>query len=330
MLLCVLVAPRPVLRSRGVRAGLALLPALAALAALGCAGDDAEPTGLTEVERPVIVFTRSASDSSTLGAQIVAVRADGTGPRVLTDTDHNWDPRWSPDGARIAFVSARTGAAELYVMRDDGTDVRRLTTGGAVTQGAAWSPDGRRIAVVTTYQEVAAGGDAVVNLEVEVVGADGTGRTRLTTGPARDINPAWSPDGARIAFSSERSGRLELYTMRPDGSDVRRLTTASGTAGGGGFFPAWSPDGRRVAFASSREGNQELYVVNADGTGEVRLTNHPARDNQPTWSPDGTRLLFWSTRDGGPPQIYVMNADGSDARRLVTSATADRSASWRR
>jgi len=135
--------------------------------------------------------------------------------------------------------------------------------------------------------------------------------------PARDGSPAWSPDGTRIAFYSERDGNAEIYVMNADGSGRTRLTTTSADEG----YPSWSPDGRTITFDSDRDGNFEIYAMNADGTGVRRLTNHPARDVSASWAPDGARIAFMSDRDGGF-DVYVMSADGSAASRRTTTRSS--------
>lgn len=113
-----------------------------------------------------------------------------------------------------------------------------------------------------------------------------------------------------IAFSSNH-GTTNIYTMKPDGSDLRQLTTSPYD-----YQAVWSPDGTRIAFTSRRDENEEIYVMNADGSDQVNLTNHPAKDCEPGWSPDGTQLVFVSTRDGNA-EIYTMNADGGNIQRLT-------------
>ena len=90
---------------------------------------------------------------------------------------------------------------------------------------------------------------------------DGSGVIRLTDNDASDVTPAWSPDGRRIAFASERDGNLEIYVMNADGSGVTRLTYN----GANDLFPDWSPDGRRIAFHSNRDGRMDIYVMNTAG-----------------------------------------------------------------
>jgi Tol biopolymer transport system component len=158
----------------------------------------------------------------------------------------------------------------------------------------------------------------VVPASVYVVNADGSGSRILTNRPlAFDAHPAWSPDGARIAFESTVEGKRAIWVMQADGQGLRRLTELTGAAVE--TAPAWSPRGDRIAYASDRDGNSEIYVVGADGSGSRRLTDNPATDGVPSWSPDGTRIAFVSDRDG-EPGIWAMAADGSAPARLVPGA----------
>ncbi len=161
------------------------------------------------------------------------------------------------------------------------------------------------------------------NTDVYLVKANGAGLTRLTTHAAYDAEPAWSPDGARIAFVSQRDQNRAIYVMNADGSNAVRLTTATAD-----YRPAWSPDGTKITFWSERDGNREIYVMNADGSNLVRLTNNPAADGDPAWSPDGAKIAFWSTRHIGAAEIYEMNADGSNVTRLTVNDAADEQPEW--
>ena len=147
---------------------------------------------------------------------------------------------------------------------------------------------------------------------------------QLTQDPGPDQDPAWSPDGTRIAFTSTRDGDDEIYIMHADGSNPVQLTQPQSSDD----CPAWSPDGTRIAFTSVRDGNQgDIYTMAADGSHVVRLTQHPSIDTDPAWSPDGTRIAFLSLRDGDW-EIYVMHADGSHVVRLTQHPSYDTDHAW--
>ena len=100
--------------------------------------------------------------------------------------------------------------------------------------------------------------------------ADGSDQTNLTNDPEFDYFPEWSPDGKRIAFTSDRDGIVpEIYVMDADGSDQTNLTNNPAID----QAPAWSPDGTKIAFHSRRDGNYEIYVMDADGGDQTRLTH---------------------------------------------------------
>ena len=185
-------------------------------------------------------------------------------------------------------------------------------------------PSGGTVAVVFDVACVAARQLALVLAgDVYVVKTNGAGFTQLTTHAASDGEPAWSPDGSRIAFFSDRDGNGEIYIMSADGSSQGRLTNNAAYDG----RPAWSPDGTRIAFVSDRDGNAEIYVMNVDGSSPLRVTDHPASDGDPSWSPDGTKITFTSYRDGNA-EIYVMNADGSGSTRLTSNGVDDVQPDW--
>jgi len=116
---------------------------------------------------------------------------------------------------------------------------------------------------------------------------------QLTNGNHRDIHPAWSPDGERIAFISNRSGNFDLFTMNADGSDLRQLTTTVDDE----TTPAWSPDGSKIAYVlvknlASGEQERRLYLISPDGNDMQELSAGVEYSSDPDWSPDGRYLLF--------------------------------------
>jgi Tol biopolymer transport system component len=181
--------------------------------------------------------------------------------------------------------------------------------------------------------EVRLEGRLVFSAEGDIwpMAVDGSARTRLTSDPAEDFDPAWSPDGSRIAFRSHRDGNEEVYVMAADGSGQRNLSQHPRSD----YSPAWSPDGATIAFASDRDGDpNEIYVMDADGSNQVRVTDNPGIDEYPTWSPDGNRIAFHCTMGGVNPngagdfEICVISRDGSGLHRLTDTPGENTQPDW--
>ena len=155
---------------------------------------------------------------------------------------------------------------------------------------------------------------------------DGSDLRQLTTDPALDVEPAWSPDGSQIVFVSSRAdpNTLDLWVMNADGSDQRSLLRIRG---GLAMGPAWSPDGSKIALFSNSDGKFELYMIASDGTGLTNLTRNPANDSRPAWSPDGEKLAFVSDRDEGE-NLYTLDLATGQVTRLTYGLYADNLPKW--
>ncbi len=257
---------------------------------------------------------------------LVSVRADGSAAVPIPVT--GYQPAWSPNGARIAFIPLTSTCAGspsqsvVCVMNADGSGVAGLPVSTTVFRsGLSWSPDGTRIAFVGT------GGLYAVNV-------DGSGATQLTTGVTAGF-PAWSPDGTKIAFGcGVDAGNNDICVVNGDGTGLVRLTTDPADD----HRPAWKPDGSRIAFVTSRYGSDAngdpgIAVMNADGSGVTAVGNGEA----PAWSRDGGRIAFlYSTvfcdpdnGCGGDLSLLVMRADGSGRRSVGLAAYGDDTPAWK-
>ena len=168
--------------------------------------------------------------------EIYIMDSSGASPQRLTnDPSDNFAPVWSPDGTQIAFLSDRdnaTGIYSIYLMKVNGSDVKRLTNDNGNDNDndytPAWSPDGKQI----VFRSVQNG-----QSDIYIIGADGSGLVNLTNNPAEDWSPSWSPDGKWIAFQSNRDGNWEIYRMKADGTEPVNLTNNPADDQG----PYWKP-----------------------------------------------------------------------------------------
>ena len=147
---------------------------------------------------------------------------------------------------------------------------------------------------------------------------DGSYARNLTNHPANDHSPAWSPDGSKITFTTDRSGKRAIFVMNADGSDPRRLIAGEFED----FSAEWSPDGKRIAFArKTNTSDSQIFVVGADGSGAVAVTSGSGLRYGPSWSPDGQQIAYTHHAfSGGRYQtanIRIVAADGSGFRSVT-------------
>ena len=243
--------------------------------------------------------------------------------RFPEEAYHFWNPKWSPVGDRIAFVSMDyNDTSGMYVTKPDGTEFTHVSRAVGIRHMSEpkWSPDGSKIAM-----------EALVDGQgyIYVVNPDGTSLTQIPLPDGDDRGarwPRWSPDGSKIAFVSTDLDTADVYVVNPDGSKLAQISTASKQDFDSN--PEWSPDGTRVIFTSRGDGAAGIYVVNADGSELTRLIRTPTNEGifgPAKWSPDGTRIVFATGRNSGgrlSAEVYVTNTDGSE--RIWVSNTAMR------
>ena len=273
--------------------------------------------------------------------------------RQLTFGGENAEAYFSFDGEQLIFQSRREGrdCDQQYVMRLDGSEVRRVSTGaGAVTCGYFF-PDGTKILYSSTHhvspecppRPGMEHGYAwpLHDFDIYVANPDGSDPRPLAPSPGYDAEATISREGW-IVFTSTRDGDLELYKMRLDGTGLTRLTDELGYDGGA-FFSA---DGRRIVYRASRPatpaevadyqgllarrlvrpGKLELWVMNADGSDARQVTHIGAASFAPFFHPDGRRIIFSSNLAdprGRNFDLYLVNDDGTGLERVTTEETFD-------
>ncbi len=240
---------------------------------------------------------------------IFVIDTDGSNLTRLTFDDKiAMMPDWSPSGSSILYTSYRSYKPDLWI-QDAATGRPSLIASGGLNTGGAFSPDGRRVALSKDGN-------------ICIIGVDGSGFTKLTSGDALDVSPSWSPDGSQIVFVSDRAGRPQLYLMNSDGSGQRKISTMGMDHGS----PRFSPDGQMIAFEAN-PGPWRIYVMNADGSGVRRVSDGPGSDEHPSWSPDG-RTLVYSSGGGGSSSLFLVSALGGKPVRLTDGRAMDLQPDW--
>ena len=204
--------------------------------------------------------------------------------------------------SKIAFVSNRSGAKEIYIADYDGANVIQLTRDGAISVAPAISPDGGRVAY-TGYQSGYA--------DIYVIDMASGARSRILKFPGTNSGASFSSDGGRLACTLSRDGTPELYIASANGAGARRLTRTRGVESS----PPWSPDGSEIVYSSDERGGPQLFRIGASGGAGRLLSTGYGYCTEPSWSPDGSKIAF-TARQGGF-NIALLDMKTSTARILA-------------
>jgi Tol biopolymer transport system component len=254
------------------------------------------------------------------------------------------DLSFAPDGKELAFIAGPGGGSkDVYVASVSGGKARALTSLRSTMIGVDWTPDGRELVFSSGHQGPntlwrisRAGGDpqplsvATDNALFPRIAAHGHrllflhwavdtniwrtplsptdhgAPSRIIASTRQDSSPAFSPDGNRLAFASDRAGSFEIYISAADGSNPVQLTAMKTGSGS----PTWSADGKQIAFESGENGEGDIYLISAEGGSPRRLTKGPYDSKVPTWSRDGRWIYFTLTAPGNP--IWKVSPQGGD------------------
>lgn len=229
---------------------------------------------------------------------------------------------------KLAFVSDRDGERskgpieqrsikEIYIADYDGEAQRRVTVNRSLAINPSWSADGRAIAY-TSYRR------GYPDIYVSYIYQGKMDQPAGGTETIHNFLPAFSPDGTRIAFMTNRDGNMEIYSVNRDGSGLRRVTRHPGNDS----TPTWSPAGNQIAFTSDRSGSPQIYIVDADGMGQPRRITSESWADRATWSPAPYNEIAYAGRNGPGFDIKIFSLEQGQIRTVTDSTGSNESPSW--
>lgn len=245
------------------------------------------------------------------------VAPDGGDPAPVTAADDLYaTPAWGGGPAMLLVTWFRRGTPDLFIFDLRAGRVKQVAGGAGLHLGARTDPTGRRIAVAVE--------DGDGQLDIVLLGRDGSFLGPVTRHPAADYSPSWSPDGRRLVFVSDRAGSPQLHVL-----DVEAGGPPERVPGQPSFAtdPEWSPDGTRIAFTGRIDGRSAVFTIAPDGSALQRITGDEHDASEPSWSPDGRYLALVAGRPGDG-SIAVVALRSGTVSALTDTGGGDSSPSW--
>ena len=245
----------------------------------------------------------------------------------VSAAEHGARAAFPGDNGRIVFARFAEGNYDLFTIRNDGSDRRRLTKSSKFEVDPAFSPDGRWIVFSRTDAK---------DLELFKVRADGEGDPiQLTDNVTNEMDPAWSPSGKKIVFVRQpqiggpgtQTPPADLFKIGAGGNGAKRIFRSDENENA--IAPAWSPDGGRIAFCFDGASLEDfaIYSITPSGKQLKTLTDASSFNCDPDWSPDGKRIVFYTDRDGDG-ELFRMLRDGSEETRITDNEREDQAPVW--
>jgi len=223
------------------------------------------------------------------------------------------EPRWSPDGTRLAYVCGDY-EPDICIIHSDGSGYVQLTSHPSRDINPSWSPDGMSIVYQTSRGGLS---------DIYIINLQDQTEHDLTLGISQNAQPAWSPDGKMLLFQSDRSGSMDIFLISLKDSSVINITNNEALD----VDPRWSPDGKAIAFRSDRDGEWDLFLMKLDENSLMNLTMGWGPVFTYDWSPDGRYLVF-SSGHSGNGKIYKVNIVNRKVTQITYGPSNDMAPLW--
>jgi TolB protein len=253
-----------------------------------------------------IVFIDETGPRNARIKRLAIMDQDGANLRYLSNGQEMvLTPRFSPTRQEIAYLAFTGLTPRIYLQQIEVAQRELVGDFPNMTIAPRFSPDGQKV-IMSLLEDNGSADIYTMDLRSHMT-------TQLTSTVAIDTAASYSPDGRKIVFESDRSGRQQLYVMNADGSNLQKISQGAGSYS----TPVWSPRGDYIAFTKLLEGQFSIGVIHPNGSGE-RLLTSGFHNEGPTWSPNGRVIMFFRQNVGKGPKIYTIDITGRNERQLAT------------